>query len=131
MTDYPPGAQAADKNILSAVSDLRGTVETGFDRVERRMDSMVTKDAHAADISRVDQRIDHINEKVDSRFDKVEKDMALGFAELRARDAERDDQFKAREDERDKKYSRRVGWTITAVGVGVSVMSLILSHFFS
>lgn len=129
MTDYPPGAQAADENISRGISDLRGTVEAGFDRVERRMDSMVTKDAHAADISRLDQRVDHINEKVDAGFETVKKDMALGFAELRARDTERDDQFKNREDERDKKFSRRVGWTIAAVGVGVSVVSFAIQHF--
>lgn len=130
MTDYPPGAQAADEQITRAIEGLRNTVEAGFDRVERRVDSMVTKDAHSADMSRVDQRIDHINEKVDMGFEKFEKDMALGFSELRQRDNERDEQFKAREDTRDKKYSRRVGWTIAVVSVGVSVLSFVISNFF-
>ena len=78
-------------------------METGFDRLDRRMDSMVTKDAHVADINLLDQRVDHINEKVDQGFSEVKKDMALGFAELKQRDTDRDEQFKTREDERDKK----------------------------
>ena len=62
-------------------------------------------------------------------FEKFEKEMAKGFAELQVRDAARDQQFKDREDERDKKYSRRVGWTITSVGVGVSFVSFVITNW--
>lgn len=127
-TQYPPGAQVVDEHISRDIAGLRSTVETGFDRLDRRMDSMVTKDAHVADINRLDQRVDHINEKVDQGFTEVKKDMALGFAELKQRDSDRDDQFRAREDERDKRYSRRVGWTISAVAVGVSILSFIITN---
>ena len=54
--------------------------------------------------------------------------MALGFAELKQRDTDRDEQFKTREDERDKKYSRRVGWTISAVAIGVSIVTFIIAN---
>lgn len=103
-------------------------METGFDRLDRRMDSMVTKDAHVADINRLDQRVDHINEKVDQGFIEVKKDMALGFSELKQRDSDRDQQFTNREDERDRKYSRRVGWTISAVAIGVSIVTFIINN---
>ena len=127
-TQYPPGAQVVDEHISRDIAGLRSTVETGFDRLDRRMDSMVTKDAHVADINRLDQRVDHINEKVDQGFSEVKKDMALGFAELKQRDTDRDEQFKTREDERDKKYSRRVGWTISAVAIGVSIVTFIITN---
>lgn len=131
MTESDPmvsEVKALVTRISQDNSGLRSTMETGFDRLDRRMDSMVTKDAHIADINRLDQRVDHINEKVDSGFSEVKKDMALGFAELKQRDIDRDEQFKNREDERDKKYSRRVGWTISAVAVGVSILSFIISN---
>lgn len=116
-------------NISRDIAGLRGTMETGFDRLDRRMDSMVTKDAHLADISRLDQRVDHINEKVDSGFEEVKRDMAAGFEDIKSRDRERDQEFKDREDARDARYSRRVGWTITAVGVGVSLISFVITNF--
>lgn len=67
-------------------------------------------------------------EKMDTGFEKFEKEMAKGFADLKARDLKRDAEFKEREDARDTKYSRRVGWTITSVGVGVSVVTFVLNN---
>ena len=126
---YPPGSQTADTNISRDIAGLRGTMESGFDRLDRRMDSMVTKEAHRADITRIDQRVDHVNEKVDSGLREIKRDMADGFEELKQRDNARDKQFKEREDLRDVKYSRRVGWTLTAVGVGVSVLTFAINLF--
>lgn len=116
-SQYPPGAQAVDQNLFSSVEGLRNTVETGFDRIDRRMDSMVTKDAHLADVARLDQRIDHTDEKIEQGLKEVKHDMAQGFAELRARDAARDADFEKRENNRFSKQRWVLGWGLTAAGI--------------
>ena len=55
--------------------------------------------------------------------------MTAGFARLEARDSQRDADFRDREDERDKKYSRRVGWTISVVAIGVSIVTYVLNNY--
>jgi len=128
MNPYPQASEVADSHLSSAISSLDATTREGFRDVKNQMLGMATKDAVEAQVARLDLRVDHANEKMDTAFSKVEKEMAAGFAELRARDAQRDQEFKDREDVRDQKYSRRVGWTITAVGVGVSVVTFIANN---
>lgn len=129
MNPYPQASEAVDQHLSKAIESLETTTKDGFRRVEGQMRDMATKDAVNAQVARLDLRVDHVREKLDTGLETIEKEMLIGFAELRERDSERDAQFKAREDDRDKKYSRRVGWTITAVGVGVSVLSFVIQHF--
>lgn len=128
MAAYPPTSEAVDNHLKDAITSLDATTREGFRDVKDQMRGMATKDAVEAHVARLDLRVDHTNEKMDTGFEKFEKEMAKGFAELKARDAKRDEDFRAREDARDAKYSRRVGWTITAVGVGVSVVSFVINH---
>lgn len=133
MTDmnpsYPVTSEAVDNHLKDAITALDTTTREGFRDVKDQMRGMATKDAVDAHVLRLDLRVDHTNEKMDTGFEKFEKEMAKGFAELQARDAKRDKQFKDREDARDTKYSRRVGWTITAVGVGVSLVSFVITNW--
>lgn len=130
MNPYPPAAEAVDGHLAKSIDTLTDTTRDGFNRVEAQMRDMASKDSVNAQVARLDTRIDHIDEKVEDGFAQIKKDMQVGFAELKARDSERDDQFKAREDERDKKYSRRVGWTISAVAIGVSILTFIWNQIF-
>lgn len=126
---YPPTSEAVDNHLKEAITSLDTTTREGFRDVKSQIRDMATKDAVEAHVARLDREIYHTNEKMDTGFEKFEKEMAKGFAELRVRDAARDQQFKDREDERDKKYSRRVGWTITSVGVGVSFVSFVITNW--
>ena len=101
---------------------LRNTVETGFDRIDRRMDSMVTKDAFKAEVSRLDQRDDHLESRLNSGFESIEAKMNAGFATIAGRDADRDRAAEKRDEDRDKKFARRMTWTISIAGLvwGVS-----------
>lgn len=128
MNPYPTASEAVDTHLSKSIETLTNTTRDGFNRVESQMRDMATKDSVNAQVARLDLRVDHVNEKVDSGFAEVKLDMAKGFADLKQRDLDRDDQFRAREDERDKRYSRRVGWTISAVAVGVSILSFIISN---
>lgn len=129
MNAYPVTSEAVDNHLKDAITSLDTTTREGFRDVKDQMRGMATKDAVEAHVARLDLRVDHTNEKMDTGFEKFEKEMAKGFAELKARDAKRDEDFRAREDARDTKYSRRVGWTITAVGVGVSVVSFAINNW--
>lgn len=126
---YPPTSEAVDNHLKEAITSLDTTTREGFRDVKSQIRDMATKDAVEAHVARLDREIYHTNEKMDTGFEKFEKEMARGFAELQVRDAARDQQFKDREDERDKKYSRRVGLTITSVGVGVSFVSLVITNW--
>lgn len=130
VSQYPPGAQAADQNLFVSVEGLRKTVENGFDRIDRRMDSLVTKDAHLADIARLDQRIDHTDEKLEQGFKDLKRDMADGFSAISGRDAERDAAAKDRDDKRDAKFARRMTWTLTAVGLIFGLWSTFIAPLF-
>lgn len=129
MNAYPVTSEAVDNHLKEAITALDTTTREGFRDVKDQMRGMATKDAVEAHVARLDLRVDHTNEKMETGFEKFEKEMAKGFAELKARDAKRDEDFRSREDARDLKYSRRVGWTITAVGVGVSVISFVISNW--
>lgn len=128
MNPYPPAAEAVDGHLSKAIDSLETTTREGFRDVKDQMRGMATKDAVDAQVARLDLRVNHVESKVDSGLSDVKNDMALGFAELKQRDIDRDEQFKNREDERDKKYSRRVGWTISAVAVGVSIVTFIMNN---
>lgn len=132
MTDmnpsYPVTSEAVDNHLKEAITALDTTTREGFRDVKDQMRGMATKDAVEAHVTRLDREIFHTNEKMDTGFEKFEKEMAKGFADLKARDLKRDAEFKEREDARDTKYSRRVGWTITSVGVGVSVVTFVLNN---
>lgn len=129
MNPYPEASEAVDQHLSKAIESLETTTKDGFRRVEGQMREMATKDAVNAQVARLDLRVDHVTERMDTGLEAVEKEMASGFARLEARDAKRDKEFRDREDERDKKYSRRVGWTITSVGVGVSVVSFVINNW--
>lgn len=129
MNPYPQAAEAVDQHLSKAIESLETTTKDGFRRVEGQMRDMATKDAVNAQVARLDLRVDHANDKMNTGFSKFEKEMTAGFAELKARDAQRDQEFRDREDARDQKYSRRVGWTITSVGVGVSVISFAINNW--
>lgn len=128
MTAYPPTSEAVDNHLSAAITSLDTTTREGFRDVKDQMRGMATKDAVEAHVTRLDREIFHTNEKMDTGFEKFEKEMAKGFADLKARDLKRDAEFKEREDARDAKYSRRVGWTITSVGVGVSLVTFLLNN---
>lgn len=99
-------------------------MESGFDRLDRQIHGMVSKDTHKAEILRLDQRVDKIEDQFERRFEELKTSMAAGFEELKRRDLERDADFRNREEARDTKYGRRVGWTIT---IAVSAASIIVT----
>ena len=129
MNPYPPASEAVDAHLSKAIDSLEQTTRDGFRDVKGQLSVMATKDSVDAQVARLDLRVDHVTERVDGGLEAVEKEMSAGFARLEARDAQRDKEFRDREDERDKKYARRVGWTITSVGVGVSIISFVINNW--
>ena len=93
-------------------------MEKGFDRVERRIESMASKEVLTAEVSRLDQRVDHVESTVET-----------GFQELRARDEERDKAAVARDAVRDKKFAQRMTWTISVVALVWAVSQFFLTPF--
>lgn len=86
---YPPSAELADGYITKAIDALDRKVTEGFDRVERRIDSMVTKEAFDATIQRLDAKDEHLDTKIEDGFKRMDVKVAQGFADVKATDRER------------------------------------------
>ena len=129
MNPYPPASEAVDNHLSKAIDSLELTTRDGFRDVKTQLSGMATKDAVEAQVARLDMRVDHVTERLDAGLGSLSKEMTAGFARLEARDSQRDADFRDREDERDKKYSRRVGWTISVVAIGVSIVTYVLNNY--
>lgn len=108
---------AMDNYLSQSIEGLRGSMEKGFDRVERRIETMVSREVLTAEVSRLDQRDDHIESTMEAGFKEVESKMEAGFSDLRARDDERDAAAEARDAKRDATFARRMTWTIPIIGI--------------
>ena len=127
MNPYPAAAEAVDSHLSKAIDKLDETTSQGFTRIEAQMRDMATKDAVNAHVARLDLRVDHAEKYMESGMQKLEKEMALGFADLRARDVERDDAAEKRDADRDKKFSRRMTWTISIFGLGWAITQFFIT----
>lgn len=127
MPPYPPASEAVDQQLSKAIGSLETTTKDGFRRVEGQMRDMATKDAVNAQVARLDLRVDHVSERVDIGIAALEKEMAVGFSELRARDAERDKDFDKREERRSSKQRWVLGVGLTAAGVLSGIVFGIIS----
>ena len=125
MNPYPEAAEVADSHLSKAVDTLTATTREGFRDVKDQLQWMATKDAVHAQVARLDNRVDHTNERMDTRFEVVEKKLVSGFSELKARDSERDAAATKRDEERDKKFARRMTWTLTVVGLAFTAFTMI------
>lgn len=115
----PPSTQvdAMDNYLSGSIEGLRGSMEAGFDRVERRIDTMVSKDVLTAEVQRLNQRDDHLESKMTSGFSEVKSEMNEGFTAISIRDTERDAAAEKREDARQSKNNRRTTWTISIFAI--------------
>lgn len=114
----PSNAQDTMDNYLSqSIEGLRGSMEKGFDRVERRIETMVSREVLTAEVSRLDQRDDHLESTMEAGFKEVESKMEAGFSDLKSRDVERDKAAEARDERRDSIFARRMTWTIAILGI--------------
>lgn len=123
-------ADAMDSYLSGSIEGLRNSMEKGFDRVERRIDTMVSKDVLTAEVERLNQRDDHLESKMDSGLAEVKAEMSAGFSAITARDAELDAAAKDRDDKRDAKFARRMTWTLTAVGLAFGLWSTFIAPLF-
>lgn len=130
MNAYPTAAEAVDSHLSSSIDSLRSSMETGFDRLERRMDNLVLKDTFQAEVLRLDQADKHLEEKLDGAFALLKTEMESGFADIEARDAKRDKQAEKRDEERDRKFARRMTWTISVVGLAFAVFQYVSATYF-
>lgn len=124
---YPPASEAVDNHLAGAIEGLRGSMETGFDRVERRLDSMATKDAFNSEIARLDQRDAHLEDKMKTGFETLQDRMSEGFESIAERDRTRDAEAKKHDAVRDKKFARRMTWTISIVGLAFGAFQWVTS----
>lgn len=115
-----------EASTAAMIEGLRSSMETGFsrteksfDRLENRIETMVTKDTFKAEVSRLDQKDTHLEEQMKDGFTEVKSDMASGFAALRDRDKERD-----------HKFNVRTGWLLTGAGVVSGIVFGVISIFF-
>lgn len=117
MNPHQTPTDAMDNYLSQSIEGLRGSMEKGFDRVERRIETMVSREVLTAEVSRLDQRDDHLESTMEAGFKEVESKMEAGFTDLRARDTERDKAAEARDARRDAVFARRLTWTLTVVGL--------------
>lgn len=117
MNTPPSSGENMDNYLSQSIEGLRGSMEKGFDRVERRIETMVSREVLTAEVSRLDQRDNHLESTMEAGFKEVESKMEAGFSELRARDTERDKAAEARDAKRDATFARRMTWTLSIIGV--------------
>lgn len=127
MNTPPSSGESMDNYLSQSIEGLRGSMEKGFDRVERRIETMVSREVLTAEVSRLDQRDDHLESTMEAGFKEVESKMDAGFSELRTRDTERDKAAEARDAKRDATFARRMTWTLTIVGVIWAVTQFFLA----
>ena len=86
---YPIVAEVADSHLSRAIESLDRKVSEGFDKVDRRIDTMVTRDAFDATVQRLDARDEHLDAKVESGFKDMELKVSKGFTDVREADRDR------------------------------------------
>ena len=116
----------SEQVLLGAVEGLRGDTRSGFESLNSRIDSMVTKDTFNAEVRRLNQRDDHIEDKLAEGLEIVSSRVELGFAEIEARDARRDEEARRRDAARDSRFARRMTWTLSIVGLVWGVMTFFI-----
>ena len=79
---YPIVAEVADSHLSRAIESLDRKVSDGFDKVDRRIDTMVTRDAFEATVQRLDARDE-------SGFKDMELKVSKGFTDVREADRDR------------------------------------------
>ena len=124
---YPPGSEAVDNQLTSQIEGLRGSMEKGFDRIERRLEEAVTRSTFEAQVTRLDQADKHLEDKLDGAFNVLKSEMESGFADIESRDEKRDAQAAARDAARDSKFGRRITWLLTCVALGFTGVQFALN----
>lgn len=127
MNVPPSFGESMDNYLSQSIEGLRGSMEKGFDRVERRIETMVSREVLTAEVARLDQRDNHLESTMLAGFKEVESKMEAGFSELRARDAERDQAAAERDEKRDRVFARRMTWTLTIAGLLWAVAQIFLT----
>lgn len=110
-------SEQLDGFLSGSIEGLRGSMEKGFERVERQIGGMATKDVLRAEVERLNQRDDHLETRMDAGFAEIKSRVDAGFMAISTRDAERDRAAEARDSARDAKFARRLTWTLTGVGL--------------
>lgn len=113
----PKNDPIPDHVITSMLESLKGDMEKGFERVERKFEEVVHKGEYQSTIQRIDTEIGHVKSVLESELTHVQKDVEEGFREIETRDVARD-----------QRNARRMTWAITLAGVlsGVVFGSLTL-----
>ena len=124
-------ADAMDNYLSGSIEGLRNSMEKGFDRVERRIDTMVSKDVLTAEVERLNQRDDHLESKMEAGFAEIKAEVSSGFSAIATRDVERDAAAKERDDKRDAKFARRMTWTLTVVGLAFTAFQIFVAPLFN
>lgn len=119
-----------DNHLSGSIEGLRNSMEKGFDRVERRIDTMVSKDVLTAEVERLNQRDDHLESKMEAGFAEIKAEVSSGFTAIATRDVERDAAAKDRDDKRDAKFARRMTWTLTVVGLAFTAFQIFIAPLF-
>lgn len=130
MTPTSTQADSMDSYLSGSIEGLRNSMEKGFDRVERRIDTMVSKDVLTAEVERLNQRDDHLESKMEAGFAEIKAEVSAGFTAIATRDVERDAAAKDRDDKRDAKFARRMTWTLTAVGLAFTAFQIFIAPLF-
>lgn len=124
-------ADAMDNYLSGSIEGLRNSMEKGFDRVERRIDTMVSKDVLTAEVERLNQRDDHLESKMEAGFAEIKAEVSSGFSAIATRDVERDAAAKERDDKRDAKFARRMTWTLAVVGLAFTAFQIFVAPLFN
>jgi outer membrane murein-binding lipoprotein Lpp len=127
MTSSSSQVDSMDSYLSGSIEGLRNSMEKGFDRVERRIDTMVSKDVLSAEVERLNQRDDHLESKMEAGFAEIKAEVSAGFSAIASRDVERDVAAKERDDKRDAKFARRMTWTLTAVGLAFTAFQVFVA----
>lgn len=89
MTPYPVGAEVADGHLSRSIDALDRKVSEGFDRVERRIDTMVTREAFDATVQRLDAKDVQLEGQIEVGFKDMDARVKQEFLNVKTADQDR------------------------------------------
>lgn len=129
MSPESKQVQLPDQYLMDKIDELGRGLESkmdrGFEAVERKFESVVTKGEYSSTVARLETEISHVKETMNSNLDSVRKDVThveekvtTGFEDL-----------EGREKARDTASARRVNWSITIAVALTGTITTIISMF--
>lgn len=116
MTSSDEDLSMVERYWSNAIEGLRGEMNRGFDRIERKFEDVVYKGEFTATVMRLDDRDNHLESKMETGFEGLKTQVEAGFQSVENRDATRD-----------RKFNARTTWLLAGAGLISGMVFSILS----